>query len=201
MPAGEQDFAAQVAGMDEEGLRRTIGELLAANAATQANFDAIRQQFPISAANIANDIPTWGELEEGGLEPPVNEEGEGESFEEQLGAGAFSDLIWVEVRPTGAVIRGGDGLVVERVSQGIYKIFLQTATQESFNYPGAIRACTSQTVTKVKGGDIQATNTNITLIKSEKGILGYEIRVVENLASSTVVDATFHFFAANLNVE
>jgi hypothetical protein len=195
MAAGEQDFAAQVAGMDEEGLRRTVGELLAANAATQANFDEIRQQFPISAANVANDIPTWGELEEGGLEPPNPEEGEGESFEEQLGGNGFSDLLFVEVKSTGAVLAGGDGLVVERVSTGFYRIFMQTATQKTFGYPGAIRSSVAST-----SGE-QAVNVNINLITSKARVKGWEIVLVRDVAGSTPVDANFHFFAANINVE
>jgi hypothetical protein len=72
-----------IAGLDEEGLRRLLGELLAANRGTQANFDEIRQQFPIQPSNAADSIPTWEELEEGGLEPPSGEEPE--SFPEQLG--------------------------------------------------------------------------------------------------------------------
>lgn len=195
MPAGEQDFQAQVAGMDEEGLRRTIGELLAANAATQANFDEIRQQFPISAADVANDIPSWQELEEGGLEPPNPEEGEGETFQEQLGLAGFSDLIWVEVAANGAILRGGDGLIVERVSTGIYKIWLQTKTEKTFDYPGSIRSAISYTVGE------QATNINVNLITSGGGVLGYQFRIVENLAGSTVVDANFHFFAGTLSAE
>lgn len=71
----------QLAGMDPEGLRRTLGELLAANRKTQANLDEIRQQFPIQPEHLADSIPDWSELEEGGLEPPE----EGGSFEEQLG--------------------------------------------------------------------------------------------------------------------
>lgn len=80
----------RIAGMDEEGLRRTIGELLASNRGTQANFDEIRQQFPIQPSSLADSIPDWSELEEGGLEPPGGEEGE--SFAEQLGVGAGASL-------------------------------------------------------------------------------------------------------------
>lgn len=54
-------------GLDQEGLIRIIGELQAANRATQANFDEIRQQFPIQSENLSNDIPDFSELEEGGL--------------------------------------------------------------------------------------------------------------------------------------
>lgn len=187
----------QIAGLDEEGLRRLLGELLASNRATQANFDQIRQQFPIQPGNVADSIPTWGELEEGGLEPPSPEEGEGESFQEQLGIESFSDLLWVEIAANGAILRGGAGLTVEHPSTGVYKVWLQTATQASFGYPGAIRSATSGTVQP----SLQATNANINLITSEKGVLGYEIRLVENLASSTLANADFHFFVANLGAE
>lgn len=187
----------QLAGMDEEGLRRLLGELLASNRGTQANFDAIRQQFPIQASAVASDIPTWQELEEGGLEPPNPEEGEGESFQEQLGLAGFSDLIWVEVSAAGGILNGGAGLTVEHPSTGIYKIWLQTATQKTFDYPGSIRSCTSSTVAV----SFQATNANINLLKSAEGVLGYEIRLVENLASSMLANADFHFFAANLGAE
>jgi len=183
-----------VAGMDEEGLRRVLGELLSSNAATQANFDEIRQQFPISADQIANDIPTWQELEEGGLEPPSPEEGEGESFQEQLGIEGFADLVWVEVAANGSLLRGGDGLTIEHPSTGLYKIFLQGSS--TFDYPGAIRACTAEAA-----AGIQAINANVNLITSEKGVKGYEIRLVENVASSTLRDSNFHFFAANLGAE
>lgn len=184
-----------VAGMDEEGLRKIVGELLAANRATQANFDEIRQQFPIQPSNTANSIPSWEELEEGGLSPPSPEEGEGESFQEQLGIEGFADLIWVEVAADGSILRGGEGLTIEHVSTGHYKIWLQTKTEASFDYPGAIRSATSSTA------GAQATNVNINLITSGKGVLGYEIVIVENLASSTYVDSIFHFFAANLGAE
>jgi hypothetical protein len=194
--AGEQDFAAQVAGMDEEGLRKTIGELLAANAATQANFDEIRQQFPIDASNVANDIPVWSELEEGGLEPPSPEEGEGESFEEQLGIGSgFADLLWVEVAAAGGVLRGGEGLTIEHPSTGIYKIFMQTKTQEDFDYPGSIR-----TLTPATAGS-QSVAANVNLIESGGGVKGWEIVLVENVATSAKVNANFHFSAANLSAE
>lgn len=186
-----------VAGMDEEGLRKIVGELLAANRATQANFDEIRQQFPIQPSNTANSIPSWEELEEGGLSPPSPEEGEGESFQEQLGIEGFADLLWVEVAAGGGILNGGDGLTVEHPSTGIYKIWLQTKTQASFDYPGAIRACTSGTVQP----SLQATNANINLITSGGGVLGYEVRLVENLASSTLANADFHFFVANLGAE
>ena len=184
-----------IAGMDEEGLRRMLGELLAANRASQANFDEIRQQFPIQPSSVAGSIPTWEELEEGGLEPPNPEEGEGESFEEQLGIEGFADSIWVEVAANGSILRGGDGLTIEHPSTGHYRIWLQTKTEADFDYPGAIRSSTSSTV------GAQATNVNINLITSEKGVLGYEIVIVENLASSTFVDSIFHFFAANLGAE
>lgn len=185
-----------IAGMDEEGLRRTLGELLAANRASQANFDEIRQQFPIQPSGVAGSIPTWEELEEGGLEPPSPEEGEGESFQEQLGIEGFAELLWVEVAGNGAILEGGDGLTVEHPSTGIYRIWLQTKTQAEFAYPGAIRSCLSGTA----AGD-QATNTNVNLITSEKGVKGFEIRIVENLASSTLANASFHFFTANLSTE
>lgn len=185
----------QLAGMDEEGLRRLLGELLASNRATQANFDEIRQQFPVQPGNVADSIPTWQELEEGGLEPPNPEEGEGESFSEQLGLEGFADLLWVEVAANGSILKGGAGLTVERVKEGFYRVWLQTATQAFFNYPGAIRSCTPSTA------GAQASNSNINLITSEKGVLGYEIVLVQNLASSTPVDANFHFFAANLGAE
>lgn len=184
-----------LAGMDEEGVRRLLGELLASARGVQANFDEIRQQFPIQPGNVADSIPTWQELEEGGLEPPSPEEGEGESFQEQLGIEGFADLIWVEVAANGSIIRGGEGLTIERLSTGHYRIWLQTKTQADFDYPGAIRSSTSSTA------GAQATNVNINLITSEKGVLGYEIVIVENLASSTFVDSIFHFFAANLGAE
>jgi len=62
--------------MDEEGIQRTLGELLAANRAIQANFDKIRQQFPIQPGNLSDLIPDWAELEAGGLSPPGGEEPE-----------------------------------------------------------------------------------------------------------------------------
>jgi len=186
----------RIAGMDEEGLRRIVGELLQANVGTQANFDEIRQQFPIQPSSVAGSIPTWQELEEGGLEPPNPEEGEGESFQEQLGIEGFADLIWVEVSAAGAILRGGSGLTVEHPETGVYKIFLQTKTEATFDYPGAIRSCTSSTT-----ASLQATNANINLITSKAGVHGYEIRLVENLASSTLANADFHFFAANLGAE
>lgn len=186
---------SQIAGMDEEGLRKIVGELLAANRATQANFDEIRQQFPIQPSNTANSIPSWEELEEGGLSPPSPEEGEGESFAEQLGLEGFADLLWVEVAANGSILRGGDGLTVEHPETGVYKIWLQTKTQAEFDYPGAIRSCASGTAGS------QATNANINLITSGKGVLGYEVRLVENLASSTLANADFHFFVANLVAE
>lgn len=184
-----------IAGMDEEGLRRTLGELLAANRGTQANFDEIRQQFPIQPSDVAGSIPTWQELEEGGLEPPNPEEGEGESFGEQLGLEGFADLLWIEVAANGGILAGGAGLTIEHPETGVYKIFMQTKTQEDFSYPGAIRSCTSGTA------GLQATNANINLITSGKGVKGWEIRLVENLASSTLANADFHFFAANLGAE
>jgi hypothetical protein len=180
-----------VAGMDEEGVRRTLGELLAANRAAQANFDEIRQQFPIQPSSVSDGIPTWEELEEGGLEPPDPEEGEGESFAEQLGG--FADSIWVEVSAAGAILRGGDGLTIEHPSKGIYKIWLQKSNE--FDYPGAIRACTASTAGE------QAVNPNVNLITSGEGVKGFEIRLVENVASSTLINADFHFFAANLGDE
>lgn len=89
----------RLAGMDPEGLQKLLAELLAANKATQANFDEIRQQFPIQPGNLSDLIPDWSELEEGGLLPP-----EGEDFEEQLGLPVFplslGDLIdWREDDP------------------------------------------------------------------------------------------------------
>ena len=82
------------AGMDAEGLRRILGELLASNRAIQANLDKIQNQFPIQPSNTADSIPDWSELEEGGLEPPNPPEGEGESFAEQLGVteGSFVQI-------------------------------------------------------------------------------------------------------------
>jgi hypothetical protein len=77
-----------VAGLDEEGLRRLLGELLASNRGAQANFDEIRQQFPIQPGNLAAEVPTWQELEEGGLErpePEAGEEGEGLLPEDGMG--------------------------------------------------------------------------------------------------------------------
>jgi hypothetical protein len=187
------------AGMDEEGVQKTLGELLAANRATQANFDEIRQQFPIQPDNTADAIPDWSELEEGGLSPPEGE-GEGESFAEQLGIlgalEAFAELLWVEVGEGGAILRGGAGLTVEHPEVGVYKIWLQTATQEDFDYPGDLRECLSSTA-----GESQATNANVNLIESPKGVLGYEVRLVENLASSTLTNADFIFFAASLGTD
>lgn len=185
----------QLAGMDEEGLRRLLGELLASNRATQANFDEIRQQFPIQPSNVAGEIPTWKELEEGGLEPPNPEEGEGESFKEQLGVEGFADVLWIEVSAAGAILRGGAGLTVERVSTGMYKIWMQTATQATFNYPGAIRTLTPSTA------GAQSVSGNVNLITSGGGVKGWEIVLVENVAGSTKVDANFHFSAANLSAE
>ncbi len=182
-----------VAGMDEEGLRRVLGELLSSNAATQANFDEIRQQFPISADQIANDIPTWQELEEGGLEPPSPEEGEGESFQEQLGIEGFADLAWVEVSAAGAILRGGSGLTIEHPSTGIYKIWLQGSN--IFKYPGSIESCNPSTA------GTQAVNSNVNLITSGGGVKGWEIVLVKDVAGTTYVDSNFHFFAANLGAE
>lgn len=184
-----------IAGMDEEGLRRMLGELLAANRASQANFDEIRQQFPIQPGNVADSIPTWSELEEGGLEPPNPEEGEGESFEEQLGIEGFAETLWVEVAANGAILNGGEGLTIEHPSTGIYKIWLQTKTQADFDYPGALRSVTPATAGS------QATNANINLIESGGGVLGYEVVIVEDVAATDYVDADFHFFAANLSAE
>lgn len=183
MPAGDD-----LAGMDTEGLRRTLGELLAANRATQANLDEIRQQFPVQPSNLSDEIPNWAELEEGGLEPPE----EGGSFEEQLGEG-FNDLIWVEVSASGAIVRGGDGLTVEHPSTGIYKIWLQGSND--FDYPGAIRAVSASTA------GAQAINANINLIESKGGVVGYEVVLVENVAGTTYANADFHFYAANLGAE
>lgn len=185
----------QLAGMDEEGLRRLLGELLASNRATQANFDEIRQQFPVQPGNVADSIPTWSELEEGGLNPPNPEEGEGESFQEQLGIEGFAEVLWVEVSSTGAILRGGAGLTVEHPSTGIYKIWMQTATQASFDYPAAIRAVTPSTA------GLQAIAGNVNLITSGGGVKGWEIVLVENVAGTTYANANFHFFAANLAVE
>jgi len=177
-------------GMDPEGLRRTLGELLASNRAMQANFDEIRQQFPIQPSNLADEIPSWAELEEGGLERP---EGGGE-FAEQLGVGeAFSDVIWVEVKSDGSILRGGDGLTVEHPSAGVYKIWLQGSNE--FGYPGALRQATAST------SGAQAVNANVNLIESAGGVKGYEIVLVENVASTTYVNANFHFSAANLTAE
>lgn len=184
-----------IAGLDEEGLRRLLGEMLASQRATQANFDEIRQQFPIQPGNVADSIPTWGELEEGGLEPPNPEEGEGESFQEQLGLEGFADLLWIEVAANGAILRGGEGLTIEHPETGVYRVWLQTATQASFNYPGAIRSCTSGTAGE------QATNANVNLIESKAGVKGFEIKLVSNVASSTLANADFHFFVANLGAE
>lgn len=184
-----------IAGMDEEGLRRILGELLAANRGTQANFDEIRQQFPIQPSDVAGSIPTWEELEEGGLKPPNPEEGEGESFEEQLGIEGFADLLWVEVAANGAILRGGGGLTIEHPSTGIYKIWLQTKTQETFNYPGSIRTLMPSTAGN------QSVSGNVNLITSGGGVKGWEIVLVENVAGSTKVNADFHFSAANLSAE
>ncbi|HEX7246422.1 MAG TPA: hypothetical protein VF245_12755 [Solirubrobacterales bacterium] len=188
----EQD---QLAGMDEEGLRRTLGELLASNKATQANLETLQQQFPIQPDNTADSIPNWEELEEGGLSPPNPEEGEPESFAEQLGVASFSDLLWIEVAANGAILRGGEGLTVEHPSTGIYKIFMQTKTQESFDYPGAIRTLTPSTA------GLQSVSGNVNLITSGGGVKGWEIVLVENVAGSTKVNADFHFSAANLSAE
>lgn len=183
-------MADELAGMDEEGLRKVVGELLAANRATQANFDEIRQQFPLRPSHLSNDVPTWEELEEGGLEPP----GEGGSFDEQLGVEeGFADVIWAEVKADGAILAGGDGLTIERASKGIYKIWLQGSND--FDYPGSIRSCTPSTA------GLQAVNANVNLIESKGGVKGYEIVLVENVAGTTYVDADFHFFAANLSAE
>lgn len=193
MPEEELDEST-IAGMDEEGLRKVVGELLAANRATQANFDEIRQQFPIQPSNVAGGIPTWEELEEGGLEPPNPEEGEGESFEEQLGVGeSFADTIWVEVAANGAILRGGAGLTVEHPSTGIYKIWLQESNE--FDYPGALRQLTPSTA------GLQAIAGNVNLIESAKHVKGYEIVLVENVAGTTYKDSAFHFSAANLTAE
>lgn len=81
----------QLAGMDEEGLRRVLGELLGANAGIQANFDAIREQFPIQPSAVSDAIPTVEELEEGGLverDPETGELEPGEAFE-SLGIPTF----------------------------------------------------------------------------------------------------------------
>lgn len=185
-----------LAGLDEEGLRKLLGELLASNRATQSNFDKIREQFPIQPSNIANSIPTWEELEEGGLSPPTPEEGEGESFEEQLGIGSgFADLLWIEVSAAGGVLRGGEGLVVEHPSIGIYKIFMQTKTQENFDYPGSIRTLTPATA------GAQSVAANVNLIETGGHVKGWEIVLVENVAGSTKINADFHFSAANLAAE
>lgn len=185
MPAGDDSLA----GMDAEGLRRTLGELLASNRATQANLDEIRQQFPIQPSHLSDEIPNWAELEEGGLEPPE----EGGSFEEQLGEEGFSDTIWAEVSAAGAILRGGSGLTIEHPSTGIYKIWLQGSND--FEYPGALRSCTASTAGS------QAINANINLIESKGGVVGYEIVLVENVAGTTYANAAFHFFAANLTAE
>lgn len=184
-----------LAGMDEEGVRRLLGELLASARGVQANFDEIRQQFPVQPGNVADSIPTWQELEEGGLEPPNPEEGEGESFQEQLGLEGFSDLLWVEISATGAILRGGEGLTVEHPSTGIYKIWMQTKTQEDFNYPGSIESCNPSTA------GTQAINSNVNLITSKEGVKGWEIVLVKDVAGTTYADSSFHFFAANLGAE
>lgn len=177
--------------MDPEALQRTLGELLAANRAMQANFDEIRQQFPIQPSHLADDIPTWGELEEGGLEPP----GEGGGFDEQLGVPqGFTDSIWVEVKSDGKILAGGEGLTVEHPSTGIYKIWLQESND--FGYPGDLRALTPSTSSAT-----QAVNGNVNLIESEAGVKGYEIFLTKNVAQSEKADANFHFFAANLSAE
>lgn len=181
----------QLAGMDEEGLRRTLGELLASNRAMQANFDEIRQQFPIQNSNLSSEVPSWSELEEGGLNPPGGEEPE--SFKEQLGLEAFADVIWVEISAAGAILRGGAGLVVEHPSTGIYKVWLQGGN--TFHYPGALRQLTASTAGS------QAISANVNLIESAKGVKGYEIVLVSNVASTEYRDSNFHFSAANLSAE
>lgn len=186
--------ANELAGMDEEGLRRTLGELLASNKATQANLETLQQQFPIQPSNTADSIPSWEELEEGGLSPPNPEEGEPESFEEQLGIGeSFADVIWVEVESDGTILRGGSGLSVEHPSTGIYKIWLQESND--FDYPGALRQLTPSTAGS------QAVSGNVNLIESKAGVKGYEIVLVENVAGTTYVNSNFHFSAANLAAE
>ncbi len=69
------DSQSIIANLDEEGVKKLFGELMAANRATQANFDKIEQLFPIQPENISDLMPSWKELEEGGLEPPEGEEG------------------------------------------------------------------------------------------------------------------------------
>lgn len=117
--------------MDEEGLQKLLGELLAANRATQANMDAIRQQFPIQPSNVADSIPSWEQLEEGGLSPPNPEEGEGESFKEQLetqgiqtgggGAGLIKDIVAGRVSGSELELFVGSG-VLTHPGKGHYEI-------------------------------------------------------------------------------
>jgi hypothetical protein len=117
MPAEE----SQLAGLDEEGLRRLLGELLAANRGTQANFDEIRQQFPLQPSNVADSIPDWSELEEGGLEPP---EQAGEDFAEQLGVpeGIPIARFCMRQRIAGEGDEASEGLKYTRISKGHFYI-------------------------------------------------------------------------------
>jgi hypothetical protein len=182
-----------IAGMDEEGLRRTLGELLAANRGTQANFDEIRQQFPIQPSSVAGSIPTWEELEEGGLEPPE----EGGSFDEQLEVplAGFAESVRVEVAANGAIVNGGVGLTIEHPSTGIYKIWINNpSSPDSFQWPSDIRSLSPST------SGSQAVSGNVNPLKVG-GKRGWEIVLVKNVSETAYVDAQFHFSAANFAAE
>lgn len=185
----------RLAGMDGEGLRRLLGELLDANRATQANFDEIRQQFPIQPSSLADSIPDWSELEEGGLSPPSGEDGEEpESFQEQLGV--FADVIFAEVDKGGTFLSEGagfsKGLTIEHPSTGVYKIWVEEGND--FVWPGMIHLITVSTA------GTAAVNGNLQLITSGKGVKGYEIVLVK-VADNKPVDANFHFSAANFTTK
>lgn len=178
-----------LAGMDEEGLRKLLGELLASNRATQANFDEIRQQFPIQPENVANTIPTWEELEEGGLEPPE----EGGEFSEQLGVGPGIQNITLEWSPdTGRLIKGGYdpglGFSVDHPSTGLWRIrFHEPDSPASFQFPTHARALTvdRDTFGNFCGGCVNVIN--------ENGKRGFDLYIFTISGASLTNNAQFRF--------
>lgn len=86
-----------LATVEDENLRRTLGELLIASRGSQKNFEELETWFPIQPEDInaVSGVP-------------------------------FREVVWCEAEGAkGKISRGGDGLSFQRLATGVYRILVE----------------------------------------------------------------------------
>jgi hypothetical protein len=146
-------------------LRSLLGALLTSSRASQENFETLEQWFPVQSSDF-NGIT--------GL--------------------PFREVVWCEVNGAeGEIERGGTGMVVQRLSKGVYRVLVEEGV--AFSTPSDFVTVVPRTGTHESA--LQAVAADAEPVTVEGIGSGWEIRLFRNVAESDPIDSYFYLLGGN----